>query len=116
MARKTVTAYTDDLTGNPIDDADVRTISFTYKGKRYEMDLSPESEIEVDNVFSGLIAAARPVRRQRAASAGNPANTAAAREESRRIREWAKDNGVEVASRGRIPDSVRDQYRSATGE
>lgn len=116
MARKTVTAYTDDLTGNPIDEADVRTISFTYKGKRYEMDLSPESETEVDNVFSGLIDVARPVRRQRAATTGNPANTSAAREESRRIREWAKDNGVEVASRGRIPDSVRDQYRSATGE
>jgi pyridoxine/pyridoxamine 5'-phosphate oxidase len=36
-----------------------------------------------------------------------------ARERSSRIRAWAKDQGIAVSDRGRIPAGVAEQYEAA---
>jgi hypothetical protein len=43
-----------------------------------------------------------------------PVRTSSSRERSGGIRAWAKDNGIPVSGRGRIPASVVDQYEAAT--
>ena len=43
-----------------------------------------------------------------------PARTASSRERSGDIRAWAKDQGIAVSERGRIPASVVQQYQAAT--
>ncbi|HEY7359487.1 MAG TPA: histone-like nucleoid-structuring protein Lsr2 [Streptosporangiaceae bacterium] len=43
-----------------------------------------------------------------------PARTASGRERSGDIRAWAKDQGIPVSERGRIPTSVAAQYEAAT--
>jgi nucleoid-associated protein Lsr2 len=45
-----------------------------------------------------------------------PARTASSRERSETIRSWAKDQGIAVSDRGRIPASVVEQYEAATKE
>jgi nucleoid-associated protein Lsr2 len=43
-----------------------------------------------------------------------PGQTASSRERSTDIRAWAKDQGITVSDRGRIPASVAEQYEAAT--
>ncbi len=43
-----------------------------------------------------------------------PGRTASSRERSADIRAWAKDQGITVSERGRIPASVAEQYDAAT--
>jgi len=45
-----------------------------------------------------------------------PARTAASRQRSGDIRAWAKDRGLTVSERGRIPASVVEQYQAATAK
>jgi hypothetical protein len=45
-----------------------------------------------------------------AGSAAGPGRPASARELSRRIRAWAKDQGIAVSDRGRIPAGIAEQY------
>jgi hypothetical protein len=40
--------------------------------------------------------------------------TPSSRERSGDIRAWAKDQGITVSERGRIPASVVEQYQAAT--
>jgi hypothetical protein len=40
--------------------------------------------------------------------------TSSSRERSGGIRAWAKDQGIPVSARGRIPASVAEQYQAAT--
>jgi hypothetical protein len=32
------------------------------------------------------------------------------------VREWAKENGIEVKERGRVPKDIVTRYRAATGK
>lgn len=54
-------------------------------------------DIKVPQFVTGLGGAGTVVR--------NPETTA--------VREWAKENGIEVSERGRVPDAVWEQYRKA---
>jgi hypothetical protein len=47
------------------------------------------------------------------ASSRRGGRTAASRQRSGGIRAWAKDQGITVSERGRIPASVVDQYETA---
>jgi hypothetical protein len=40
--------------------------------------------------------------------------TSSSRERSGGIRAWAKDQGIKVSERGRIPASIIEQYENAT--
>jgi Lsr2 len=42
------------------------------------------------------------------------ARTSSSRERSGDIRAWAKDKGIAISERGRIPASVVEQYEAAT--
>ncbi len=105
MARQTIVTLTDDLDGGPADE----TVRFGIDGSRYEIDLSGPNAATLRQQLAPFIERARPAG---SASRG-PRRTAASRRRSREIRAWARDQGIELSERGRIPARVADRYLAA---
>ena len=106
MVRKTVVTLEDDVGGGP---ADV-TLRFGIDGAEYEIDLNEKNAARFRNQLAPFIEHARRAgRRSRRA-----VRTAASRQRSRDIRAWAKDRGIELSERGRIPADVVTQYEAAS--
>ena len=89
----------DDLDGSRADE----TVSFGLDGCHYEIDLSTSNAAELRASFLRYIIHARQVR-------------SAARsdyEHNQAIRRWARENGYNITSRGRIPVVVVQAYTAA---
>ncbi|MGP4112752.1 histone-like nucleoid-structuring protein Lsr2 [Streptomyces sp. 4N509B] len=109
MAQKVVTIYTDDLTG--AEASDVSTHRFSLNGVEYEIDLTPENYDKLDAALRPFIEKGRKVGRLRRSVAG--AKRATPSEDTAAIRQWAKEEGLEISERGRVPASIRDAYEKA---
>jgi hypothetical protein len=107
MAQKITVALEDDLDGGPADE----TIRFGIGGAEYEIDLSAKNATAFRRHLSPFIEHARKAGR---GQRRRPGRTASSREHSGGIRAWAKDQGISVSDRGRIPASVVEQYEAAT--
>lgn len=107
MAQRVTVELEDDLDGGPAD----QTLRFGFDGADYEIDLSATNASAFREQLAPYIeharkAGSRPRRRA--------ARTPSSRERSGDIRAWAKDHGIAVSERGRIPASVIEQYQAAT--
>ncbi len=110
MAQKVVTTLVDDISGQPIDDGQGETVKFGLDGSSYEIDLSNENAKELRDTLRRYIKAGRPVAAgRRSSGAANKSN----KDELNAIREWAAANGIEVSPRGRIAQSIQDQYHAS---
>jgi hypothetical protein len=98
---------TDDLHGGPA----ARTVRFGWQGAQYEIDLNEENAVELEAAFARFIAAARPVTARRPPTRNRPATGRAAY--LRRVREWAREHGYPVFSRGKIPHAIIEAYEQA---
>jgi hypothetical protein len=76
-------------------------VRFGLGGTGYQIDLSTSNA-------TAFRAQPRPLSSTPAGRAGG------SRERSSDIRAWAKDQGITVSGRGRIPASVAGQYDAAT--
>jgi hypothetical protein len=106
MAQKVNVALIDDLDGGPAEE----TIRFGFEGAEYEIDLSGKNARTFRKQLAPFIEHARKARRGLSRRAGR---TAATRQRSGDIRAWAKDQGIAVSDRGRIPARVLEQYLAA---
>lgn len=110
MAQRVKTFYVSDLSGEELAEG-AHTIRFGYQGASYEIDLSPQESDEFAELMDKYVSVARRVggRRQRVSSGAStgPSRDLAA------IREWARQNGYKVSSRGRIPNDVIAAYEAA---
>lgn len=106
MAQKVHTQYTDDIDGT---DA-VTTVSFSLQGRDYEIDLHAGHLAELEQDFSRWVGHAREVKRVRSRA---KIRTRSSRERSALIRQYARQHGLKVAERGRIPASVIAQYEAS---
>jgi hypothetical protein len=113
MARRTVVELIDDIDGKPAQE----TVTFSLDGTAYEIDLSLENAGRLRSGLAPYVNGARkagtprgerPVRDVPA----RPARTGHGREESAEFRAWARQNGIAVNERGRIPAKVIEAYRS----
>jgi hypothetical protein len=104
MAQKVTVALEDDLDGGPADE----TLRFAIDGTDYEIDLRTSHAFR--NQLAPYIEHARRAGRSQPR---RPGRTAASRQHTGDIRAWAKDRGIVVSERGRIPASVAEQYRAA---
>ena len=107
MATKVTVVLEDDLDGGPADE----TVRFGLDGVEYEIDLSKQHARTFHRELASFLVHARraePARRR-------PARGSSGRRRSGDIRAWAKDAGIQVSDRGRIPASVVAQYQTATG-
>src|SRR5438046_1310642 len=99
MAQKITVALEDDLDGGPADE----TVRFGLGSAEYEIDLSKKNATAFRKQLAPFIEHARKAGRGQRRRGGR---TASSRERSGGIRAWAKDQGIAVSERGRIPASV----------
>jgi hypothetical protein len=97
----------DDLDGGPADE----TVRFGLGDTEYEIDLSEKNAAAFRKQLAPFIEHARQAMRGQSRRA---ARAAASRQRSDDIRGWAKEHGIAVSERGRIPASVVEQYHAAT--
>jgi len=107
MARRTIVALEDDLDGGPADE----TVRFGVGGSEYEIDLSEKNAAKLRKQLAPFVDHARRASGQ----AHRPVRTAASRRRSRDIRAWARDQGIELSERGRIPAGIAAQYEAEAG-
>lgn len=106
MASKTTIVLEDDLEGGPADE----TLRFSLGGKDYEIDLNTKNASLFRRQLAAFVDHARPAG---AGQPRRPTRTASSRQRSAAIRAWAKEQGIDVSDRGRIPTSVVEQYQAA---
>jgi hypothetical protein len=114
MAQKVVVELVDDLDGTVSED--ISTVSFALDGAQYEIDLTEDNANQLRETLADFIEAARRTggRVKRGVSpVKSAARPAADREQTKAIREWARQNGFELADRGRIPTNVIDAFEDA---
>jgi hypothetical protein len=108
MAQKVTVVLEDDLTGGPAE----QTVRFAFDGTDYEIDLSAKNAAKIGKQLASYLEHARHAGR---APGRRPGRTAAHRQRSGDIRAWAREHGLAVSERGRIPASVVEQYQAANG-
>lgn len=112
MARKVLVRLVDDLDGLPSED--VATVTFSLDRVDYQIDLNESNASKLREGLADFVTAARRtggrIKRGAGASARAAANDGPA------IREWAREQGHQLAERGRIPSHIVDEYRAATGK
>ncbi|WP_040815885.1 histone-like nucleoid-structuring protein Lsr2 [Nocardia concava] len=111
MARKVIVEMVDDYDGESTAE---ETVLFTVDGVNYEIDLSPSNAAALRALFEQWTPYARKVGRASKAKAasGRPRPTVN-REQTQTIRNWARTNGFDVSSRGRIPAAIVEAYNKA---
>jgi hypothetical protein len=105
MARTVMIAS--DLTGAP----DAKPVEFAVNGKAYEIDLTDKEKADLEKALTKYIEKARTGSR-RAGKAPRPQRTSVGAAPAT-VRKWAQSNGMDVPARGRIPESVLEQFRAA---
>ncbi|MFD7681326.1 Lsr2 family protein [Streptomyces sp. NPDC060187] len=109
MAQKTVTIYTDDLTG--AESKEVRTHTFALDGVNYEIDLISDN---YDKLFEALAPFIEKGRKTgRTSTAAKTRKRQADGPSSEQIRAWAREHNYEVNERGRVPAAIHEAYRKA---
>ena len=108
MAQKTIVKMYDDLDGSEID-AEGKSVSFSFDGTSYEIDLSGKNVEKMRADLQVYIDKARKVSRR--STGGGKAEPAPL--DTRAVRAWAEEQGLEVSARGRLSSELIEQYRAA---
>lgn len=114
MAEQVIRRQVDDLErlrGNPAVEADEQVI-FGLDGQSYKIDLSAANAEGLRKALADYVGAARPLF-DRDGKKLSPAQ--AKRAELDDVRQWAEGQGVRVNRRGRIPQSILDNFELANG-
>lgn len=107
MASKVTVSLKDDLDGGPASE----TVRFALAGTEFEIDLSEKNARAFREQIDPFVEHAR--RPSRAAKARKARRSTAGRERTADIRAWARDHGLTINERGRIPASITRQYQAA---
>jgi hypothetical protein len=105
----------DDLDGSEAAD----TVAFSIDGRLYEMELSAKNARSCGTLWlAPFVASARQIGggRQRTSPKTAPAGKARQmtdRERTTAMREWARQQGHQVADRGGTPSSIVEAYEKA---
>jgi hypothetical protein len=112
MAQKVQTIFIDDIDGGDAHG----TVRFELDGTEYEIDLSHAHSEELRKVLDTYVTHGRKVAgTARRAPRGTGRGNASALDTAT-IREWAKEQGIAVKNRGRVPVDIIEKYRTATGQ
>ena len=97
-----------------LDDGNVEaeeTLQFSLGGSAYEVDVCGKHAQQIRDGLEPFVAHAR--KTSPASSSRRRQRTAAGRDQTASVRSWAKDHGIQVNERGRIPASVVKEYEAA---
>ena len=107
MAQRTQVLYVDDIDGSDAEG----TVRFSFGGTDYEIDLSTAHSEELHKALAGYVTHARKAsgtarRGPRGRRGADPLDT-------RKVREWARAEGIDIKERGRVPAEVIEKYQAA---
>jgi hypothetical protein len=109
MAQKVNIILVDDLDGGSADE----NVKFGLDGVNYEIDLSGANASELRSSLERFIGAARKASGGTGRTARTKAPTGGRSHDSAQIRQWARENGYTVNSRGRIQAEIQEAYQKA---
>jgi hypothetical protein len=107
MAQRVEVVLVDDVDGGPADE----TVAFALDGVTYEIDLNATNAAALREALALYVGHARKAGRK--APARSSSRRSAAGSQTAAIRAWAKEQGLPVNERGRIPASIVEQYEAA---
>jgi hypothetical protein len=109
MAQRVVTELLDDFDDSTAEE----TVTFGYRGQQYEIDLNAQHATELDEALAPYLEHARKgispglvPRQGRRAQRGSRTHR-----DTRAIRAWAKEQGIAISDRGRIPAEIMERYQ-----
>jgi hypothetical protein len=105
MAQRTQIIITDDIDGSEAEG----TIRFSFGGTSYEIDLNKKHADQFATALAPFTAAGRKVSGTRRSSRDGQAS----RHDQSGVRVWAREQGLKVSDRGRIPADVIAKYEAA---
>jgi hypothetical protein len=105
VAQRTQVLYVDDIDGSDAEG----TVRFGFDGTDYEIDLNKQHADQLAQAIGPFIAAARKVPSSRRPARG----VRAGRHNLSDVRAWARDQGIKISERGRIPADVLAKYNAA---
>lgn len=114
MAQQVTIRVVDDTDGTEA----AATVKFGIDGHDYEIDLSDDNASKLRDFLAQFTHAGRRITRKRGTTASATPTQPRSRakvdpEQTRAIREWARQNGHEVSDRGRISASVQEAFDAA---
>lgn len=109
MAQKVNIILVDDLDGGSADE----NVKFGLDGVNYEIDLSAANAAELRSSLERFIAASRKASGSSGRTTRAKASGGGRSHDSAQIRQWARDNGYTVNSRGRIQAEIQEAYQKA---
>jgi hypothetical protein len=109
MAQKVQVMLLCDLDDGSVDAEE--TLQFGLGNIAYEVDVCAKHAQQFRDNLEPFIAHGRKISSAR--SGQRQSRTTGARQETADIRAWAKDQGIHINGRGRIPASVVKEYKAA---
>ncbi len=109
VAQKVSVTFACDYDQKEIRAGQHRTRRFSLDGREYEIDLCSKHSQKLDQVVHQY---AEQARRASARPGRTKRRTTAHRQHSAAIRTWAKQAGISVSDRGRIPADVVTRYEA----
>jgi hypothetical protein len=109
MAQKVQVILLDDLDGGEADE----TVSFGLDGNTYEIDLSKKNAAKLRDVLAPFVESARKAGNRRARGRGRAPASGRSGTDTSAVREWAREQGLKVSDRGRIPADILEKYEAS---
>lgn len=106
MAQHVQVQLIDDINGEEADE----TVTFGIDGTTYEIDLTAENAAQLREKLSLYL---EKSRKSRSRSGTQQRSKPSGREDTQRIRLWAKENGYETSARGRISKTIIEAFHAA---
>jgi hypothetical protein len=110
MAQKIQTLFIDDIDGGEAEG----TVRFALDGTEYEIDLNAKHSEELRSALGKYVTHARKIggpARKGTARGGRRASTV----DTVAARAWAREQGIDIKDRGRVPADVVAKYQEAVG-
>lgn len=108
MAQRHIVQLIDDLDGSEA----TETVTFGIDGANYDIDLSGKNAAALRDALALYVASARRTTRSGTSGRRRRSSAGSDREQLQAIREWARRNGHNVGSKGRIPATVLEAYHA----
>lgn len=123
VGQQVTVEWVDDFTEesfNP-DNNEGRTVQFALDGQGYEIDLTNENIRKLMDLLEPYVKVGRRVRvtqapsssRRSRAKAGSSEPTSIDPDDLQAMRHWAREQGIPVADKGRVPQAIREAYRES---
>lgn len=113
MATETTVRLVDDIDGGPA----TETVEFGIDGRHYTIDLN---DVHAKGLRDSITPFVEAARRLPASPAGKAPRgqrkPGVGREQNQAIRSWARQQGITVGERGRIPIDVQLRFDAAHGQ